>query len=328
MENQILRKKVSVKGKTTFLGQSESMKKLKQMLAGIAVTDANVMIVGETGTGKEVTARFIHENSDRSSGKFTAINCGAVPDNLIDSELFGHEAGAFTGASKARKGKIEETIGGTLFLDEVNSMPLAMQVKLLRVLEERVIEKLGSNKLTEVDVRIIAASQVDLNSLVRKGEFREDLYYRLNVIPVKIPALKNRREDIPILFNHFTFEFCNQYKRDIVNVDDKILSQLMTKKWPGNVRELKNAAERFVITGQLMDSGLEDAGSLHSGFVTPENMSLPERLGLYEKFLIEEEFKKNNGAVEDTYTGLGLPRKTLYDKIKKYGIDRKSFKSL
>ena len=227
LENKVLRKKVSKDGNVAFLGQSLSIKKLKDMLVGTAASDANVMITGETGTGKEVTARFIHENSSRADQTFTAINCGAIPENLMDSELFGHEAGAFTGAAKARKGKIEETHGGTLFLDEVNSMPMAMQVKLLRVLEERVVERLGSNKMTKVNVRIIAASQVDLKDLVKEGTFREDLYYRLNVIPAKIPPLRNRRDDIPLLFNHFVFEFCTQYNRELINVSDKVFNDLI-----------------------------------------------------------------------------------------------------
>jgi two-component system, NtrC family, C4-dicarboxylate transport response regulator DctD len=329
LENKVLRKKVVKEKGMAFLGQATSMLKLKEMLQNMALSEANVMITGETGTGKEVTAKYIHEQSDRAEYAFTAINCGAVPENLMDSELFGHEVGAFTGAAKGRVGKIEQTNGGTLFLDEVNSMPMAMQVKLLRVLEERVIEKLGSNKLTKVDIRLIAASQINLKELVKKGTFREDLYYRLNVIPVKLPALRNRREDIPLLFNHFVFEFCAQYNRDLLKVNDDTVSKLIIREWEGNVRELRNIAERFVITGFLPDEeheGQEVTQAVGSDFTVPEDFSLSEKVGAYEKYLIEEEFKRNKGVVEETYKGLGIPRKTLYDKIKKYSINRKIFK--
>ena len=331
LENKELRKKVTSNKKSSLLGQATSVVKMKEMCKNIAVSDASVMIIGETGTGKEVTARFIHDNSDRSKKVFTAINCGAVPENLMDSELFGHEAGAFTGAAKARKGKIEQSNGGTLFLDEVNSMPMAMQVKLLRVLEERAVEKLGSNSLTKVDIRLIAASQIDLKELVKEGSFREDLYYRLNVIPIRIPALRNRREDIPLLFNHFVFEFCTQYNREIINVSDSIINELIKKDWEGNVRELRNVAERFVITGFLPDDEKEhleaSLDSSNPSFSVPDGLNLPEMVGAYEKHLIEEEFKRTNGVVEETYKGLGIPRKTLYDKIKKYSINRKLFKT-
>lgn len=330
LENKILRKKVSKTSKGTFLGQSSSMLKLKEMLKGIAVSDANVMIIGETGAGKEVAAKFIHENSERTKKTYTAINCGAIPENLMDSELFGHEAGAFTGASKSRIGKIEQTDGGTLFLDEVNSMPMAMQVKLLRVLEERVIEKLGSNKPTSVDIRLVAASQVDLKELVKEGEFREDLYYRLNVIPVKLPSLRNRRDDIPLLFNHFVFEFCTQYNRDLIKVSDELISKLMVRDWPGNVRELRNIAERFVITGTLPDSENDVDSEIEmmsaGGFVAPEDLVLPEKVGAFEKYLIEEELRKNNAVMDATFKSLGIPRKTLYDKMKKYNINRLLYK--
>ena len=328
LENKVLRKKVISEPQSTFLGQSSSMVKLKDMLQGIAASDANVMIIGETGSGKEVTAKFIHEHSERRKNTFTAINCGAIPESLMDSELFGHEAGAFTGAAKSRTGKIEQTDGGTLFLDEVNSMPMAMQVKLLRVLEERVIEKLGSNKLTSVDIRLIAATQVDLKELVAKGEFREDLYYRLNVIPVKLPALKNRRDDIPLLFNHFVFEFCTQYNRDIIKITDEVMNKLMVRDWPGNVRELRNIAERFVITQTLPESDHDSEIYVETigGFTAPESLSLPEKVGAYEKYLIEEELKNNNAVIDSTFKNLGIPRKTLYDKMKKYNINRILFK--
>ena len=331
LENKSLRKQIQTKSKGNgFLGQSESILRLKDTVKVLAKSDASVMLIGETGTGKEVVSKFIHDSSDRSSKAFTAINCGAIPETLMDSELFGHEAGAFTGATKARKGKFEETNGGTLFLDEVNSMPMTMQIKLLRFLEERVIEKIGGNKLISLDLRVIAASQVPLKELVDKGEFREDLYYRLNVIPIKIPALRDRRDDIPLLFNQFLFDFCTTYKRDIIKADSHTLNQLMMCDWPGNVRELRNVAERFVITGSLPDSEAGEKSSnsnaVSNQFSTPDNIILPEKVGLYEKHLIENELTATNASVVTTCENLGIPRKTLYDKMKKYDIKRVMFK--
>ena len=335
LENKTLRNQIQNKNKgkgKEFLGQSDAIVRLKETIKILAKSDANVMIIGETGAGKEVVAKYIHDHSERHNNSFTAINCGAIPENLMDSELFGHEAGSFTGAANSRKGKFEETNGGTLFLDEVNSMPMSMQVKLLRFLEERVIEKIGSNKLIPVDLRIIAASQIPLKNLVNKGEFREDLYYRLNVIPIKVPALRARRDDIPLLFNNFVFEFATLYKRDIIKVEPSILNQLMDYSWPGNVRELRNAAERFVITGLITELELDQStrGFSSSGnrksFQTPEKLILPEKVGLYEKHLIENELKSTNGNVVTACKNLGIPRKTLYDKMKKYNVKRTMFK--
>ena len=277
-----------------------------------------------------IISNYIHESSARKGKKFTAINCGAIPENLMDSELFGHEAGAFTGAVSSRKGKFEECNGGTLFLDEVNSMPMSMQVKLLRFLEERVIEKVGSNKLIAVDVRVIAASQVPLKQVVDKGEFREDLYYRLNVIPIKIPSLKDRPEDIPLLFKHFLFQFCTQYQRELLDVSQDILNKLIAYDWPGNVRELRNTAERYVITGMLSDN-LEEVpnnsdSSSTSSFSSPDNSSIADKVGLYEKHLIENELTAQGGSVVNTCASLDVPRKTLYDKMKKYDIKPADFK--
>ena len=331
LENKSLRQQIQTKNKTNgFLGQSESIIRLKDTLQVLAKSDANVMLIGETGTGKEVVSKFIHDNSGRNKNIFTAINCGAIPENLLDSELFGHEAGSFTGASKSRKGKFEETDGGTLFLDEVNSMPMTMQIKLLRFLEDRVIERVGSNKLIPLDLRVIAASQIPLKELVDKGEFREDLYYRLNVIPVKIPALRDRRDDIPLLFNQFLFDFCTSYKRDIIKADSNLLNQLMMNEWPGNVRELRNVAERYVITGTLPENEGTQSNSTTPGtglsFSTPDDLILPEKVGLYEKHLIENELTATNASVVTTCENLGIPRKTLYDKMKKYDLKRVMFK--
>jgi len=306
------------------------MLRLKDTLKTVALSDASVMLIGETGAGKEVISNYIHQCSNRKNKKFIAINCGAIPENLMDSELFGHEAGAFTGATTSRKGKFEECNGGTLFLDEVNSMPMSMQVKLLRFLEERVIEKVGSNKLIPLDVRIIAASQIPLKEVVDKGDFREDLYYRLNVIPVKIPSLSERPDDIPILYNHFLFQFCTLYKRELIEVPQTILNKLIAYSWPGNVRELRNIAERYVITGNLPenlgDSPTSNNAKSISDFTTSNGLPIGDRVGQYEKHIIEVELRAQNGSVVNTCASLGTPRKTLYDKMKKYDIKPADFK--
>ena len=331
IENKTLRQQIkNSSGAQEFIGQSASMLRLKDTLKTVALSDASVMLIGETGAGKEVISNYIHQSSNRKNKKFTAINCGAIPENLMDSELFGHEAGAFTGATTSRKGKFEECNGGTLFLDEVNSMPMSMQVKLLRFLEQRVIEKVGSNKLIPLDVRIIAASQIPLKEVVDKGDFREDLYYRLNVIPVKIPSLKERPDDIPILFNHFLFQFCTQYQRELIEVSSAITSKLISYTWPGNVRELRNVAERYVITGVLPEN-LDEASSPGTSqtpteFSTLDGLAIGERVGQFEKHIIEEELRAQNGSVVNTCAALGTPRKTLYDKMKKYDIKPADFK--
>ncbi|WDE98541.1 sigma-54 dependent transcriptional regulator [Lentisphaera profundi] len=331
IENKTLRLQIKKKsGAKEFIAQASSMLRLKDTLKTIALSDANIMLIGETGAGKEVISNYIHDSSARKDNKFTAINCGAIPENLMDSELFGHEAGAFTGAVSSRKGKFEECHGGTLFLDEVNSMPMSMQVKLLRFLEERVIEKVGSNKLISVDVRVIAASQVPLKQVVDKGGFREDLYYRLNVIPIKIPSLKDRPEDIPLLFKHFLFQFCTQYQRELIDVSQDILNKLIAYDWPGNVRELRNTAERYVITGMLSEDLQVEQNNTDSTYISsfssPETSSIADKVGLYEKHLIENELTAQGGSVVNTCASLDVPRKTLYDKMKKYDIKPADFK--
>ena len=232
-----------------MLGDSPLMQKVMATVDPILDISANILLHGETGSGKDALARYIHENSGRSAHNFVAINCGAVPENLIESELFGHEAGAFTGAEKRRIGKIEHAHKGTLFLDEVESMPVPLQVKLLRVLEEQRVERLGSNQVQEVDVRIIAATKADLKKLSDDGEFRPDLYYRLNVVKVDIPPLRERKEDIPLLFHHFVLIAAARYDRESIPLDAGQAARLMQHSWPGNVRELRNLAERYVLLG-------------------------------------------------------------------------------
>ncbi|MEP4030941.1 sigma-54 dependent transcriptional regulator, partial [Roseibium polysiphoniae] len=278
----------------------------------LAATDADILIVGETGAGKEVVARALHDEGPRHNRPFVALNCGALPAEIIESELFGHEKGAFTGASGQRIGKLEHAHGGTVFLDEIESMPLELQVKLLRVIETRTIERLGSNKSIELDVRFIAATKEDLEEAGKQGRFRLDLFYRLNVVSIAIPPLRERLEDIPLLFQHLAVEARARYRREIPDISEGYLAKLMARDWPGNVRELRNVADRFVL-------GLESSAEAE----TEAASNLFDQVAAYEKTLIAAELKRNDGSIKATYENLGLSRKALYEKMKKYGLERK-----
>jgi two-component system C4-dicarboxylate transport response regulator DctD len=276
----------------------------------------DALLTGETGTGKEVTARALHRASGRK-GPFVAINCGALPENVFESEIFGHEPGAFTGAQKRRVGKIEYANHGTLFLDEIETMPLALQVKLLRVLQERKLERLGANEQVSVDCRVIAASKADLKALSEKGQFREDLYYRLNVAAIDLPPLRARREDIPLLFAHFLRLAAERYGREAPPLTSTLLSSLSAEEWPGNVRELRNAADRVVL-------GLSAASAPAQEATGPS--TLADRVDAFERSLIEGELRRFAGNVARVAESLGMPRKTLYDKINRHGIDPERFR--
>ncbi len=244
LENRKLREELAdrtgIEGR--LVGRAPAMDQLRRTVLALAPTDADVLILGETGAGKEVVARALHDEGPRQSRPFVALNCGALPAEIIESELFGHEKGAFTGASGQRIGKLEHAHGGTVFLDEIESMPLELQVKLLRVIETRTIERLGSNKSIDLDVRFIAATKEDLEAAGRDGRFRLDLFYRLNVVTVAIPPLRERLEDIPLLFQHLAVEARARYRREIPDMPDSFLAKLMAHDWPGNVRELRNVA--------------------------------------------------------------------------------------
>jgi two-component system C4-dicarboxylate transport response regulator DctD len=325
LENRSLRTELqaqSVPG-PRIVGRTLIMQRLRATVAQIADTNADVLLMGETGTGKELVARSLHEHSDRRDHNFVAVNCGAVPENLIESELFGHEAGAFTGANERRIGKFEHANGGTLFLDEIESMPLPVQVRLLRVLQEREVERLGSNTLIKLDIRVIAATKVDLKQLAVQGEFREDLYYRLNVVVIDIPPLRERREDIPLLFHHFLLVSSARYQRELPSPGQEALQSLLGHDWPGNVRELRNIAERFVLLGESCNYNLEQ---LMHGSEGEVGITLPEQVDCFEKSVIEQALAAHNGNIKATMTALGVPRKTLYDKMRKFGIDKASFK--
>jgi two-component system, response regulator AauR len=296
-----------------LIGRSPQIEKVRRLILDLADTDVDVMIVGETGTGKEMVARCLHDLSRRHEHNYVALNCGGLPDTLLDSELFGHEAGAFTGAQKRRFGKIEHASGGTLFLDEVESMSVAMQVKLLRVLQERVIERLGSNELIPVSCRFIAASKEDLKPLVAQQKFRTDLYYRLNVISIELPPLRERREDIPMLYDHFLLQAAKRYDRPPPTFPSEQIRALMAHDWPGNIRELRNLAECHAL-GIAKDA-------VAAGGVPGSGLSLTESVSSYERALISAELARNAGNIVRTSEALGVPRTTLHDKMRKYGLN-------
>ncbi|TGG93936.1 sigma-54-dependent Fis family transcriptional regulator [Natronospirillum operosum] len=322
LENRYLKGQLNQIGRPgpRLLGTSAQMQRLLAMVDTLAPTSADILLHGETGAGKDALARFIHERSPRSGAHYVAINCGAVPEHLIESELFGHEAGAFTGAERRRIGKFEHAHGGTLFLDEVESMPSALQVKLLRVLEERKVERLGSNQPIAIDVRIIAATKADLRALSDTGEFRADLYYRLNVVEVQIPPLRQRPEDIPLLFQHFALIAAEHHGREIIPLQPEQAAYLKQQPWPGNVRELRNLAERYVLMGPAALENSWDIGQPRTAG------TLAETMAIFERSLLQDALRANNGSIKDTMEQLGLARKTLYDKMKKHGLDKSFYK--
>jgi two-component system C4-dicarboxylate transport response regulator DctD len=325
MENRRLRNELAVQSKPgpRIIGNTPAVHRLRLTIGQVADTAADVLVSGETGTGKELVARALHENSSRRDHNFVAVNCGAVPENLIESELFGHEAGAFTDARSRRIGKFEHANGGTLFLDEIESMPMNVQVHLLRVLQERAVERLGSNELIPLDLRVVAATKVDLREAASRGEFREDLYYRLNVVVIDIPPLRSRREDIPLLFQHFVLVAGARYQREPLPPGPEQMNRLIMADWPGNVRELRNVAERYVVLGEACGYDIEQ---MVNGDADRPAITLPEQIECFERSLIEQHLKANNGSIKETMESLGLPRKTLYDKMKKYGLDRSNYK--
>ncbi|WP_054341796.1 sigma-54-dependent transcriptional regulator [Neptunomonas antarctica] len=322
LENRSLRQVIQGQHEidNRLVGQTASMWRLRETVLQLANVDVDLIINGATGTGKEVVAQCLHDFSPRAKKSFVALNCGALTESIIESELFGHEAGAFTGAHKKRIGKIEYANGGTLFLDEIESMPASLQVRLLRVLQERTLQRLGGNANIDVDIRVIAASKVNLREASDQGEFREDLYYRLNVASIELPSLDQRKEDIPVLFCHFADQANQRFGRESRPVPELFLRQLSTQSWPGNVRELRNAAERWSL-------GLPSAyeNKVDSDIQTAKEGNLEELLASYEEEIISAALKANKGHVELTAQTLDIPRKKLYLRMKKYGLDRSDF---
>ncbi|MEH6444501.1 MAG: sigma-54 dependent transcriptional regulator [Oceanospirillaceae bacterium] len=324
LENQRLRDELETQAALgpRIIGNSPEIVQLRRIVQSVADAPTDILIEAETGTGKDLLARYLHEHSQRRDHKFVAINCGAVPESLIESELFGHEKGAFTDAKARRIGKFEYANGGTVFLDEIESMPLVLQVKLLRVIEDRSIERLGSNESVQLNLRIVAATKVDLKALAEQGLFREDLYYRLNVVKVEIPPLRRRKDDIPLLFQHFSIIASTQYGRDVQELSREHMGALMSHDWPGNIRELRNIAERNVLLGEHCTFDFDNQLITQD----PAVLNLAEQVGQFEKLLIHTELSKCGGSIRDTQESLDLPRKTLYDKMKKYGLDKKDYK--
>ncbi len=307
----------------SVIGRSSAMLAVFSLADLVASSSSNVLITGESGSGKEMIARIIHGRGSRKNFPFVPINCTAIPENLLESELFGYMKGSFTGAINNKKGLFEEADGGTLFLDEIGDLSLPLQAKMLRVLQDKQIRAVGGTHLKLIDVRIIAATHRDLRTMVRHGEFREDLYYRLNVIPIKVPPLRERKEDIPLLVKHFLNKFSQQAGFSVKDVSGEALAILMRHTWPGNVRELENVIERAivlshgemtenaVILDRMSDASVEDEESLESDRPTLEK--LEER---YIKKVLQEVDHK----IEDAAKVLGISRRTLYRKERLYGM--------
>jgi two-component system C4-dicarboxylate transport response regulator DctD len=306
-----------------LIGRSAQMQQVRRTVMTLAETSADVLIYGETGTGKELVARCLHDHSERRRQHFVPLNCGGLPEALAESELFGHEAGAFTGANRVRVGKFEHAHGGTLFLDEIESMPMAVQIKLLRALQERSIERIGSNKSIAFDCRVVAASKDDLKSLSDEHKFRADLYYRIGVAIIELPPLRERREDIPLLFEHFTLMAASRYERAAPLVSTAQLADLMAYAWPGNVRELRNVADRFVLG--LLGDRLTQVRAGGEQPVLP--LGLPQQVEHFERAVIVEELRRHRGDQPATATALGIARQTLHDKLRRLGIAADEFRS-
>jgi DNA-binding NtrC family response regulator len=331
-ENQYLRKQLDEKyGFHNIIGTGRAMKRIFELVDTIAGLSSTVLIEGETGTGKELIAKAIHFNSPRKDQKLVSINCGAIPENLLESELFGHVKGAFTGAVQTRIGRFEQANGGTIFLDEIGNMPVSLQVKLLRVLQEREFERVGGNSTLKVDVRIIAATSSNLEQMVEDGTFREDLYYRLNVIPINLPPLRERREDVPLLVQRFIEHFCETHKLDLKTVSPQVMKALMAFEWPGNVRQLENIVERMVaLTGKRtailptdLPSEIQNRDSLN--FVPlieipEEGINFQNVVTDMERELILQSLRKTNGNKKLAAKLLNLKRTTLIEKIKRIGL--------
>jgi formate hydrogenlyase transcriptional activator len=325
-ENIVLRRELSGTDGSEIIGNSQPMQTLRKQVSRIANSDATVLIIGETGTGKELVAQALHRNSGRAKRPFIRVNCAAIPQSLISSELFGHEKGAFTGATQRREGKFEAANGGTLFLDEVGDLPAETQVALLRVLQEREIERIGSNTPVSIDIRLVAATHRDLAQAIEAGTFREDLFFRLNVFPVTMPSLRERPDDIPSLVNHFVSRFSARSGKKIQHIQKKALMQMQSYAWPGNVRELQNIIERAVILSDGDTLFFDESWLKHENKkdLAQQSMSVAG-LRQREKAMIEAALKVSGGRISGpngAAVRLGMPRQTLESKMKKFGITR------
>lgn len=329
LENRALRHQLSVSSDISrkLIGNSEAMQRLRTEILDVASTDAPVLIIGETGTGKEVVAQCLHEYGHRSSGKFVPVHCGAIPEGMVESELFGHERGAFTGADRRRIGRFEYARGGSLLLDEIGTMPLAAQVKLLRTLQEKEVVRVGSNEPQQIDIRLISATNSDLKSECTDGNFREDLYYRINVIELKVPPLRERGNDVYLLFDYFASLAAEAYNKPVEPLPENDINLLLSHNWPGNVRELKNVAERYVLSSLPLNERLASLiGTVTETFRGQQELAtLNDKLRNYERCILEQCLAKHQGDIQAVMEELGLPRRTLNEKMSRYGLERKQF---
>jgi DNA-binding NtrC family response regulator len=315
---------------TNMIGRSPAMQEIFGTVLRVAPTRATVLLCGESGVGKDMIARAIHQNSPRKNKPYVKINCTAIPENLMESELFGYEKGAFTGANLSKPGKFEQADGGTVFLDEIGDVPASVQVKLLRILQEREFERLGSNKVRQIDVRVVAATNVDLRAALEEGTFREDLYYRLNVMPIDVPPLRERKEDIPFLAEHFVRKLAKEMGSNAERIGDDAMQKLIDYHWPGNVRELQNVIERALV--MCTESSIHGAdikldnspnrtksggAAMSADSFLPEGMTLDE----HEQALIREALKRANGNKSHAARLLGLTRNALRYRLSQMGIE-------
>lgn len=307
-----------------LVGDHPSMQRVMATVEAVADTRATVLIQGESGTGKTVLARAIHAHSDRSNGPFVEVSCGSLPDPLLESELFGYERGAFTGAMQPRMGKFEVAHSGTIFLDEIANATPALQSKLLRVLQDRVFERLGDNREHKTDARLVLATNADLEQLVHEGSFRQDLYYRINVVSVRLPALRERAADIPALAEHFRAKFAREHARDVAGISGDLMAFLTSHSWPGNVRELENVIERAVVLARCPMLGLEHLPDRYRGESPAETSSglrpLKEAMEVPEREYILNALRVHGGNRQKTAEALGVNRTTLFNKMRKYDL--------
>jgi DNA-binding NtrC family response regulator len=322
LENILLRQKLEERSEyDEIIGKSDSMQEIFELISQVAPTDSTVLITGESGTGKELIAQAIHGNSQRCYMPFIAVSCGALPESLLESELFGYEKGAFTGAEYTKKGRFELADNGTLFLDEIGDISLKTQVDLLRVLQEKAFRRLGGVEEIQVDVRILAATNRNLHKAISENAFREDLFYRLNVISIHIPPLRERKEDIPLLVKAFIKKYCIEMNKEFVKISPSALNVLMDYDWPGNVRELENVIERALVIGREPEIVTQDLPFPGKEFTKEV---LPDSLKMMEKMHIRKILEKTGWNISKTARLLEIDRQTLYNKIEKYKIDKES----
>jgi len=331
-ENIYLKKQLREKyGFANIIGNSPAMQHVFRLMQRIIKTDSTVLVLGESGTGKEIVAKAIHFNSPRQDKPFVAVHCGAIPETLLESELFGHAKGAFTGAHREKIGKFESANNGTIFLDEIGTMPLHLQIKLLRVLQEQEIERVGSNSTVKLDVRVIAATNLSLDNEVRNGRFREDLYYRLNVIPLVVPPLRERKEDIVPLTRFFLGKYCKEMKRPPLTISRQALEAMEMYDWPGNVRELENAVERLVALAESDSASItdlpENIGKQHGSMIafnyalTEDGLDLAATVGEIEKTIISRALARTDKVKAKAAEFLKMNRTTLVEKMKRLGLE-------